>query len=67
MLNLTLDELKQITEMRRIKGYDNMSKERLFCVLDESESIDNVEIRKIKEDFYELRDRFLRLKIKEIR
>ena len=53
--------------MRRIKGYNNMSKERLLSILDESERLDNAEIRKIKEDFCKLRDRFLKPKIKEIR
>ena len=67
MLNVSLNELKQITKMRRIKGYNNMSKERLLSVLDESESIDNVKIRKIKEDFNKLRYWFLKRKIKEIR
>ena len=51
MLNLTLNQLKQITKMRCIKGYNNMSKERLLSVLDESESINNTKMRKIKEDF----------------
>ena len=39
--------------MRRIKGYNNMSKERLLSVLSESESaksLDNVKIKKIRED-----------------
>ena len=44
-----------------------MSKERLLNVLDESESINNAKIRKIKEGFNDLRDRFLKPKIKEIR
>ena len=56
MLNLTLNELKQIAKMRRIKGYNNMSKERLLSLLDESESIDNAKMKKIKEDFNELGD-----------
>ena len=56
MRNLTLNELKEITKMRRIKGYNNMSKERLLNVLDKSERFDNAKIRKIKEDFNELRD-----------
>ena len=30
MENLTLDELKQIARMRRIRGYRSMSKERLI-------------------------------------
>ena len=56
MVNLTFNKLKQIAKMRRIKGYNNMSKERLLSVLDESESIDSAKTRKIKEDFNELRD-----------
>ena len=44
-----------------------MSKESLFSVLDESESVDHNKSRKIKEDFNKLRDRFLKPKIKEIR
>ena len=52
MVNLTLNELKQIAKMRRIKGYNNMSKERLLNVLSESESaksLDNVKMKKIRE------------------
>ena len=50
-----------------------MSKERLLSAVDESESeesgsnFNNAEIKKIREDFNELRDRFLKPKIKEIR
>ena len=50
-----------------------MSKERLLSVLDESESVvsgkkfNNARIKKIREDFNKLRDRFLKPKIKEIR
>ena len=57
MVNLSSNELKQITKMRRIKGYKNMSKERLLSVLSESESaksLDNAKIKKIKEDFNEI-------------
>ena len=59
--------------MKRIKGYNNMPKERLLSVLSESESakskknLDNAKIKKIRKDFNELRDRFLKPKIKEIR
>ena len=53
--------------MRHIKGYNNMSKEMLLCVLDESESLDNTKIRKVKGDFNKLRNRFLKPKIKEVR
>ena len=69
MLNLSLSELQQIAKMRHIKGYNNLSKERLLIALSESESpksLDNAKIKKIKEDFNELRDRFLKPKIREI-
>ena len=46
ILNLTLNELKQIAKMSHIKGYNNMSKDRLLSVLDESESINNAKIKK---------------------
>ena len=57
--------------MRRIENYKNMSKERLLCALDESESaesknnFDNARIKKIKGDFNKLRYGFSKLKIKE--
>ena len=50
-----------------------MSKERLSSVLHQSESVesqknfDDGRIKKIKKDFNELRDRFLKPEIKEIR
>ena len=69
MPNLSLNELRQIAKMRRIKGYKNMSKERLLNALDESESaksLNNAKIEKIKEDFNKLRDMLLKPKIKEI-
>ena len=65
--------MKQISKMRRIKGYNNMSKERLLSVLSESESaknkmnLYNVKIKKIREDFNKMRDRFLKLKMKQIK
>ena len=70
MLNLSLNELKQIAKMRCIKGYKNMSKESLLNTLNESESakgLDDAKIEKIKKDFNKLRNRFLKPKIKEIR
>ena len=70
MLNLSLNELKQIAKLRCIKGSKNMSKERLLNALDESESaksLDNAKKEKIKEDFDKLGDRLLKSKIKEIR
>ena len=35
MLNLSLNELKQIEKMRRIKDYKNIPKERVLSVLSE--------------------------------
>ena len=70
MLNLILNELKQIAKMTRIKDYNNMSKERSSSVLDELESVKSlniVKVKNIKEVFDELGDRFLKPKIKEIR
>ena len=71
ILNLSLDELKQIAQMRRINGYKSISKERLLSALDELSgsvnNFNNARIKKIREDFNKLRDRFLKPKIKEIR
>ena len=59
--------------MRRMKGYNNMSHERLLSILSESQStkskknLDNAKIKKIKKDFNKLRDKFLKPKIKGIR
>ena len=73
MLNLSLNELKLIAKSRGIKGYKSMSKERLLSVLNESESakskkkFDDERLKKIRKDFNELRDKFVKPKIKEIR
>ena len=73
MLNLSLIELKLVAKLREIKDYKSISKERILRALSESESVenrknlDNTRIKKIREDFNKLRDRFLKPKIKEIR
>ena len=71
MLNLSLNELKQMAKMRRIINYKNMSKERLLSALNESErsvnNFNNARIKEIREDFNKLRDILLKPKIKEIR
>ena len=73
MLKLSLNKLEQIAEMRHIKGYKNMSKERLLSVLSESELVESKmnfhdkRLKKIRKDFNELRDRFLKAEIKDIR
>ena len=59
MPNLSLNELNQITKMRRIKVCKSMSKERLFSALDESEcnsiesavSGNNFDHARIKKDY----------------
>ena len=69
MLNLSLNELKQIAKMRRIKGYKSMSKEKLLSALESADSrnnFNNIKIKKIREDFNK-KDWFLNPKIKEIR
>ena len=65
MLNLSLNELKQMAKRRRFKCYRSMSKERLLSAFSVSEivenekNLDNARIKKIVKDFNILRDRFL--------
>ena len=72
MLNLSLNELKLVAKSRGIKGYKSMSKERLLSVVSESELVgneknfDDERLKKIREDFNKLRNRFLKPKIKQI-
>ena len=70
MLNPSLNELQQIAKMRRIKGYQSMSKEKLLITLNESEhnpigrsfgelsrsvnNFNNARIKKIRENFNKL-------------
>ena len=70
MLNLSLNELKRIAKMKRIRGYNNISKEGLLSVFSESESVksfDNVKIKKSREDLNKSRHKFSESEIKEIR
>ena len=54
--------------IRGIKGYENMSEERLVRELNKSELVkESARIKNIKKYFNVLRDRFSKLKIKEIR
>ena len=41
ILNLSLNELKQIPKTIHIKDYKNMSKERLLSILSESELVES--------------------------
>ena len=73
MVNLSLNELKLVAKSRGIKGYKNMSKERLLSALGESELVksennfDNEKLKKIRKDLNEIRDRFSKPQINEIR
>ena len=73
MLNLSLDELKLVAKSKDIKGYKNISKERLLSALSELESVeiknsfDDKGLKKIREDFNELRDRISKPQINKIR
>ena len=73
MLNLSLDELKLVAKSKDIKGYKSISKERLLSALCESESVesknsfDDKGLKKIREDFNELRDRISKPQINKIR
>ena len=42
MLNLLLNELKLIAEIRGIKGYESMSEDKLLSALNESESVKSI-------------------------
>ena len=79
MINLSLNELKLVAKSRGIKDYKSMSKEELLTTLSKSESVesatllgknsfDDERLKKIRKDLInELRDRFSKLQIKEIR
>ena len=76
MLSLSQNELEQIAKMRRIKNYNNMSKEELLIVLLKSNQSlaelqksksNNAEIDETRKIFDELKNNFSKEKIKEIR
>ena len=76
MRNLSRNELEQIAKMRRIKNYNNMSKEELLITLLKSNqslaelqksNSKNAKIEETRKLFNELKNRFSKEKIKEIR
>ena len=76
MRNLSRNELEQIAKMRRIKNYNNMSKEELLIALLKSNqslaelqksNSNNAKIEETRKLFNELKNRFSKEKIKEIR
>ena len=69
MLNLSLNQLRLVSKSRSIKGYKNMSKERLLSALSEPElvdSFDDEKLKKIRKVFNELRNTFSKPQAKEI-
>ena len=67
MLNPSLNELKLVAESRGVKGYKSMSKEKTLSGLSKSGSVesanslsknsfDDKRLKKIREDFNELRE-----------
>ena len=76
MWNLSENELEQIAKMKHIKNYKNMSKEELLIAFLKSEQSlaelyksisNNTKIEETKNFFNKLRNKFPKLKIKEIR
>ena len=76
MQNLSQNELEQIPEMRRIKNYENMSREGLLIALLKSKQShiglyksksNNTEIEETRKIFNEIRNKFSKSVIKEIR
>ena len=76
MLGFSQNELEEIAKMRRIKNYNNMSKEDLsVALLKSNQSLvelqksksNNAKIEETRKIFNELKNRFLKKGIKEIR
>ena len=76
MQNRSQNELEQIVKMRQIKSYKNMSREKLLIALLKSDQShaelckikdNNAEIEETKKLFNELRNRFSKEKMKEVR
>ena len=70
MINLLLNELKLIAKNRGIRDYENKSEDDLIKILCEPKPkicLSKKGIKKIREKFNELRDRFSKPEIKEIR
>ena len=70
-LKVSLDELKLLAENRVIKGYKNISKERLLSTLNKPKLIrnnfDNEKLKKIRKDLSKSRHKFSKSEVKEIR
>ena len=76
-MKLSIEELKSVAEIRGVKGYKSMSKNKLLSVLTLSKPVrkgkkpktssSKARIEKIRKEFNESRYKFSKLKIKEIR
>ena len=70
MISLSLNSLKLVAESRDIKDYENKSEDELIEILSEPRpkvSLSKKRIKKIGEKFNELKDRFSKPEMKEIR
>ena len=70
MISLSLNELKLVPKSRGIKGYGNKSEDELMKILSEPKpkiGLSKTRIKKTSGKFNELRSRFSKPKIKEVR
>ena len=61
MINLSLDELRLIAQIRNISDYENKSEKDLIKALSEPKlkiRINKKKLEEIKKDFYKLKHRF---------
>ena len=61
MINLSLDELRLIAQIRNISDYENKSEKDLIKTLSEPKlkiRINKKKLEEIKKDFYKLKHRF---------
>ena len=70
MINLSLDELRLITENRNIRDYENKSEKDLIKALSEPKPkirINKKKLEEIRKDFNELRHKFSKKEIDKYR
>ena len=70
MTNLSLDELKLISQNRNIRDYENKSEKDLIKTLSEPKpkiKINKKKLEEVRKDFNELRHKFSKKEINEYR
>ena len=70
MINLSLDELRLITENRNIRDYENKSEKDLIKALSEPKPkirINKKKLEEIRNNFYELRHQFSKKEVDKYR